>query len=111
MIHGCSEAVHIGTGIDGMAGTQLFRRGVVRSSQYGVFLCQGHADGIGIPFGDAEVSELYYSLLGDHDIGGFDIAVDDTDTAGGDQSGSYAFGDFKDLFFGKRSFFEHFFNG
>ena len=75
LIQHAAGRVQVGAHVDGLAASLLGRE-VLRGADHALGL--GHRrSGVVERAGDAEVHDLDHALLGDHDVAGLDVAVDD----------------------------------
>ena len=75
LVEHAAQRVHVRAGVD-LVAARLLRRQVLRGADHRGGLGDGVA-GVGERAGDAEVHHLHRARLADHDVGGFDVAVDD----------------------------------
>ena len=75
LVQHAAGGIQVGAHVDGLAASLLGRE-VLRGADHALGL--GHrGSGIVERAGDAEVHDLDHALLGDHDVAGLDVAVDD----------------------------------
>ena len=79
MVHGGTQRKNIRADIDHVGSLTLLRRSVSRSPDGGLLHGQSQIACLMVAFhlGDPQVHEFVNTLIGVHDVAGFDVTVDD----------------------------------